>query len=313
MAMRINKGLVDWIHDHSANIWVMGITTFCFPKSFVWNYYLNNQTKKINWEGKKSCFTISFDCDYPQDVEAIPAVLKILEKYKLKTSFACVGYWIEKYPRAHKMILDYGHEIVNHTYSHPDNEILNPKRKFKEISRSEKKEEIERCHDVCKTTLNYEPVGCRIPHFKNLFSPDIYGILKELNYRYSSSTLTMNTGSYGIPFRTDEGIVEFPLTTCPRHPFTVFDTWHSFNSPRIVYRLVHSDEKSYIDLFKLLIRIGIQTNSYMNLYIDPLDVVKMKEFDALMHYMSDSQTEVLIGTYENIMEILAKTDLMRGR
>jgi hypothetical protein len=201
------------------------------------------------------------------------------------------------------MIIDHGHEIVNHTYSHPDNEIINPGRKFKEITRQEKMEEITRCHDICKKILNYAPIGCRIPHFKNLFSEDIYGILQELDYVYSSSTLTMNTASYGFPFRTQEGIWEFPLSTCPKHPFTVFDTWHSLNSRRLVYRLVHRSESEYLSLFKLLVDIGINTDSYLNIYMDPLDINRMKNFKEILFYLEKKEKEnnLWIADYREII------------
>lgn len=49
-----------------------------------------------------------------------PALLDVLEKYNLKCTFFLTGKWIEKNPELTKRILDDGHEIGNHTYSHPD-------------------------------------------------------------------------------------------------------------------------------------------------------------------------------------------------
>jgi len=294
-----NSKIRNWIFNNQNNVFVLGLVTFCFPVTFFKSFFIKRQDKRIAGTNRKACLTISFDCDYPKDAEAIPELVGILNKYSFKTSFACVGHWIEVYPSEHKAILNAGHEIVNHTYSHPDNEILNPGRKFKTISRIEKKEEIEKCHDICKKILDYEPIGCRIPHFKNLFTNEIYGILKELDYKYSSSTLLTNTQSYGFPFKTLEGIYEFPLTTCPRHPFTVFDTWHSFNSPRLAYRMIHRTEEEYVSLFKWLIDIAVETNSYINIYIDPADVPKMKQMREIFDYIRDQN--IWVATYEEIL------------
>lgn len=293
--------IIEFIRKRNNSILVQGVVTLLFPKYFLKKCFQNNTYKDNNWHGKKAGLTISFDCDYPKDVEAMPELLSILNKYQFKTSFACVGHWIEKYPNEHKAILDAGHEIVNHTYSHPDNEILNPGRKFKTILRQEKKEEIERCHAICKKILSYEPIGCRIPHFKNLFTDEIYGILKDLGYKYSSSTLLTNTESYGLPFKTSEGIYEFPLSTCPKHPFTVFDTWHSFKSPRWYYKIGHRTGKEYVNLFKFLVDIGIETNSYINIYIDPYDVVKMKKFRQVLDYINDRDNKLLVANYRDII------------
>lgn len=278
--------------------------TLVCPGSLLNSIYAPNKNKGRSWSGKGSCLTISFDCDYPRDAEALPAVLTMLDKYPFKTSFACVGHWIEKYPREHRLILEHGHEILNHTYSHPDNELLNPGRKFRTIPRAEKMEEIRRCHDICKEILHYEPRGCRIPHFRRLFTPEIYGILRELNYRYSSSTWTTATSSNGLPFTAAEGIIEFPLSTCPRHPFTVFDTWHSLNSNRLFYTLIHRSKKDYLALLRELIDIGINTNSYINIYIDPYDLVEMPEFTRILDYLKERAGRIRIATYEEIVKSL---------
>ncbi len=297
----MDRKTVNYIIDNKDNLLLVVLLSLICPKAVLKSILKNNKNKDNVWKNKKACLTISFDCDYPRDVEAMPALINTMGKYGFKTSFACVGHWIEKYPDEHKMILDNGHEIVNHTYSHPDNEILNPGRKFKEISRQEKSEEIERCHDVCRKILNYEPTGCRIPHFGNLFSEDIYSILGDLGYKYSSSTMLTSTKSYGMPFKTDNGVYEFPLTTCPKHPFTVFDTWHMLNSNRLFYKLIHRKKSEYAGLFKYLIDLAIRTNSYINIYIDPYDVQGIENFNEIMEYIKNREEDVWVAGYDDIL------------
>jgi hypothetical protein len=301
--MNLNPQLAHWICDHHANPFVVGLLTFSFPRAFLSSYYANNRGRVTSWNGRRACLSLSFDCDYPRDAEAMPAVLRQLARHPFKTSFACVGHWIERYPREHALVLEHGHEIMNHTYSHPDNELLSPGRKFREITRAEKKEEVERCHDICRRVLRYEPAGCRIPHFKNLFTPEIYGILRELGYAYSSSTLTMNTKTFGLPFAAPEGITEFPLSTCPRHPFTVFDTWHSFNSPRLAYRLVHRSEEGFLEAFAFLLDTGIRTNSYLNVYLDPYDASR-PYFGRMLELLEERSGELWIAPYETVARAL---------
>ena len=137
--------LYRWISRNNHNLFLVALITFSFPELFLKSIYQINSGNQKRWKDRLACFTPSFDCDFPQDVEAIPGILKRLKQFPFKASFACVGYWIEKYPDIHKMILDYGHEIINHTYSHPDNDLINPDRKFRECSYEEKKE-IGRAH-----------------------------------------------------------------------------------------------------------------------------------------------------------------------
>lgn len=301
MAFGFKKKIIDWtiqFHNHPL---VMGLGTFTFPEFLVKTILAQHQQATPRG-GKKACLTLSFDCDYEADVAAFPAVLNFLKTFQLKAGFACVGNWIERFPAAHLQLLEQGHEIINHTYSHPDNEILNPGRKFKTLPRAEKREEIERCHVICQKYLNYAPIGCRIPHFRNLFTPEIYDLLKDLNYRYSSSTWLTGTPSYGLPFKTTTGIWEFPLTTCPKHPFTVFDTWHSFNSPHWAYRLGHRTTAHYRQLFKQLIDWGIEFGAYINIYLDPLDVPKIENFYTIGEYIAQRTDQIDVLRYQDLIK-----------
>lgn len=295
----MNEKIYRWISKQNRNLPLIGLITFTFPQTFVKSIYKNNAKKNL-WGNKKACVTLSFDCDYPDDVIAMPEVIDMLSRYSYKTTFAAVGHWIEKYPKEHAVAIEEGHELLNHTYSHPDNELLNPGRKFLDISKQEKVEEIIKCHEICERVLGYSPIGLRIPHFKNLFTPDIYEILNELNYAYSSSTWLTNTTSNGLPFKTEEGIIEFPLSTCPKHPFTVFDTWHSLNAERLSHKLLHRGPDSYLSLFETLIKYGKETGSYINIYIDPLDVKKIPGFQGMLEILSDDELDVV--TYKEYID-----------
>jgi peptidoglycan-N-acetylglucosamine deacetylase len=296
--MLISDSFLEWISTRNNNLPLVGLLTFGMPKMVVRGIYQGNAGKRL-WGDKKACVTLSFDCDYPEDVEDIPSVLKMLAQHKLKASFAAVGHWVEKYPRQHEMVLEQGHELMNHTWSHPDNEILNPGRKFRYISTAEKLEEIELCHEYCRRHLGVEMKGLRIPHFKHLFSEDIYPLLKQSGYIYSSSTWLTNTTSRGLPFVGPEGIVEFPLATCPLHPFTVFDTWHSLNATRLSHRIMHRGPEAYLRLFEELIDIGKKTGSYINIYMDPLDVKKIPGFRRMLELLSDP--ELIVTTYDSYL------------
>src|SRR5690606_35805009 len=59
---------------------------------------------------------ITFD-DGPHP-EFTPKVLNLLKKYDAKATFFCIGKHIELYPDIFKSIVEAGHTIGNHTYSH---------------------------------------------------------------------------------------------------------------------------------------------------------------------------------------------------
>ena len=61
--------------------------------------------------------SISFDASWGAD-KTIP-ILDILDQYAVKTTFFLVGGWVDKYPDMVKEIFARGHEIGNHSNTHP--------------------------------------------------------------------------------------------------------------------------------------------------------------------------------------------------
>ncbi len=71
-------------------------------------------------------------------------VLDILEKYGVKATFFVIGVNAERHPDKVKLISSLGHEIGNHTYSHPH---------LKKVTAHELEAEIQRASEViCKLT-----------------------------------------------------------------------------------------------------------------------------------------------------------------
>jgi peptidoglycan/xylan/chitin deacetylase (PgdA/CDA1 family) len=54
------------------------------------------------------------------EADEIPEILAVLEKYNAKCTFFVVGSFAEKNPEAINMIARAGHEIANHSDTHPD-------------------------------------------------------------------------------------------------------------------------------------------------------------------------------------------------
>lgn len=61
--------------------------------------------------------SISFDASWGADKTI--SILDILDKYNVKTTFFLVGGWVDKYPEMLKEIVARGHEIGNHSDTHP--------------------------------------------------------------------------------------------------------------------------------------------------------------------------------------------------
>lgn len=66
--------------------------------------------------GNKGEVYISFD-DGPHPT-VTPWVLETLQHYHAKASFFCIGDNVKKYPSVYQQVMEAGHSIGNHTYSH---------------------------------------------------------------------------------------------------------------------------------------------------------------------------------------------------
>lgn len=82
-----------------------------------WNYYFKSLNKSL--EESENRIAITFD-DGP-NLEFTPKVLELLKQYNAKATFFCIGKHIEAHPNLVKHILEEGHVIGNHTYSHSNN------------------------------------------------------------------------------------------------------------------------------------------------------------------------------------------------
>ncbi|QOR34169.1 polysaccharide deacetylase family protein [Clostridium sp. 'deep sea'] len=79
---------------------------------------------------------ISFDAAWGSDNTA--TLLDILDEYDIKTTFFLCGRWIEEYPEKTKLIADRGHEIGNHSLTHPHMNTLSSAERSKEIMETHK-------------------------------------------------------------------------------------------------------------------------------------------------------------------------------
>ena len=75
-------------------------------------------------ETNRKIVALSFD-DGPTP-EGVDAVLPVLDRYGAKATFFLIGDRMEKFPGQAERLLEAGHEIGNHTYSHQRN-LLKPR------------------------------------------------------------------------------------------------------------------------------------------------------------------------------------------
>lgn len=98
-------------------------------------YSVDRNDKKI---------AISFDAAYGD--EFTEDILDTLDKYNIKSTFFLVGFWIDKFPHRVEEIHKRGHEIGNHSSTHPNmptlsregmvNELISTHEKIAKITKT---------------------------------------------------------------------------------------------------------------------------------------------------------------------------------
>lgn len=107
-----------------------------------------------NVDTKEKVLSISFDAAWGS--ANTEELLNILDRYEARTTFFLVGFWAEKYPELVAEIVARGHEIGNHSATHPH---------MSQLSAAQIREELRKTSDLVKsitgqpTTLFRPPYG----------------------------------------------------------------------------------------------------------------------------------------------------------
>lgn len=92
---------------------------------------------------------VSFLINVAWGEEFIPSMLATLKEHGVHATFFLEGRWVKKNAEMAKMIADAGHEIANHSYSHP---------KMESISAAETMEELTKTNEIIESTTGQKPI-----------------------------------------------------------------------------------------------------------------------------------------------------------
>jgi peptidoglycan/xylan/chitin deacetylase (PgdA/CDA1 family) len=202
------------------------------PRAFLAAYYRRTLPRPQTAAGRLFALSLSFDIDHEEDVHALPALAAMLAARHLRASFAVIGALARRFPGPHRVLAADGFELINHTLNHPNHATLCPGRFFDRLPAEAMRQEVAGAHEAIREVCGVEARGFRAPHFGELHTDAVYPMLADLGYAWSSSTLSVRAPWGGLPARAQAGIVEFPVSTCPRHPHSVLDSWHALQRPR---------------------------------------------------------------------------------
>lgn len=141
----------------------------------------------------------------------LPAVLSLLARHQVTATFFIPGRAATTHPSTIESVLEAGHEVAHHGYTH---------RTPAELSYDEEVEEIQRGLDALMT-FGVRPTGYRAPSWD--VSPQTLNIVAEHGLRYSSNLMDDIR-----PYAHHNGLVELPVHWTlddAAHFWFAADTW----------------------------------------------------------------------------------------
>lgn len=234
------------------------------------------------------CVLLSFDCDTPEDIDAAEKLDAWLSARGLKATYAVPGAQLQQGAAVFRRIADAGADFINHG-ARPHTEWHDGRywsiTFYHEMPPDQVLADIRDGHAICVDILGKTPIGFRAPHFGNLQTEEqramIYAALRELGYRFSSSTapeLALRQG----PLIDMGGFYEIPLSGSYAAPLSVLDSWSCVESP--YHPVIKQD---YADLFIETVRrlLALNVAGLLNYYVDPAHVQTSKAFYQAMEYL----------------------------
>lgn len=117
-------------------------------------------------KGDEKVASLSFDAAWGN--EDTQQLIDILGKYNVKATFFVVGEWVDKYPESVKALADAGHEIMNHSDTHPH---------MTKLSKEKMKEELTNCNNKIESITGKKPNLFRAPYGD--YNNDVISAMRE--------------------------------------------------------------------------------------------------------------------------------------
>jgi polysaccharide deacetylase family sporulation protein PdaB len=137
------------------------VSTFAVYRNYDNVFYCNKNTE----------MKISLTFDDGPHPKYTPIILDILSEYNIKATFFIVGENASQYPEIVERIYREGHEIGNHTYSHPH---------LSNLTQGALCKEIERCEDSLLEICDSRPKLFRPP--EGVVEKNIGDLTKKMDY-----------------------------------------------------------------------------------------------------------------------------------
>lgn len=255
---------------------------------------------------RKLYLVLSFDCDTNEDAENVLSVHCRLRDMGVTPVYAVPGEILNKGERVYRKIAEAGGEFINHgfrdhTYFDKAHDRYASCFFYDQLPLETVRNDIIEGDRNLLSTLGIQAKGFRAPHFGTFQKPAQlrfqHGVLQELGYTFSTSSLPLYAYRFGPAFR-DFGVLELPVSGMGSMPLRILDSWTCFQAPgrRFTPQDFVREGRLAADKFQSL-GIGL-----MNFYADPSHIHDRPEFFETVAYWAGVAKPV---TYNQLLSELS--------
>ncbi len=123
----------------------------------------------IRFTGDKNALALTFD-DGPNP-GVTPGLLNLLDAHEVRATFFLIGRHVRAFPKLSREIAARGHQIGNHTETHPNLALLSP---------HSIESELNPCREAVSSAVGREPRWMRPPF--GFRGPQLGGVVRRLGY-----------------------------------------------------------------------------------------------------------------------------------
>ncbi|MFJ7666728.1 polysaccharide deacetylase family protein [Lysinibacillus sp. NPDC097195] len=187
---------------------------------------IENEPVALNPDGKYIALT--FD-DGPSS-KVTPRILQTLEQHDAKATFFMLGNRVELYPTIAAQVAAEGHEIANHTFSHPN---------LKKLTHQQMAEEIDKTNKIIEIATGVTPTLFRPPY--GIYSQDVLNYTASNNY----STILWSIDSLDWKSRNPAAIKKEILSNVANKSVVLMHDLHTATAEALPELLITLKQQGY--------------------------------------------------------------------
>ena len=270
------------------SLWILAAVLVAFLPCF----QAYAQTKVLT-RGNPNLPYMSLTFDDGGSVENVKSVLETLDKYEVHASFFFLGSFIEQNPELMKAIADKGHDVGNHSYSHPY---------FTKVSYNKIISELSSSANAFKKATGYDMK----PYVRPPYGAKNNTVLNAISDAGYTHTVLWNVDTNDWKKKTSNEIVNHVLANAGNGNIVLMHTTANSNSAKALPKIIEGLQSSGYKLVSISELMEASSYTAPKLGVDEISEVEF------LNNLLYTKTGSFLSTAEEIKKSATELGLIEG-